>query len=295
MTEFSATAAAMAGFRFIKDRPLTIVIWAAAYVVMLILVVGAFVLVAGAAILPFMNDMQALERDPTALLTSPALWGGLALALVLMVLLSGVVYGALFRAFLRPEEGGLGYFRLGADELRLIGAYLLVTLLSSAVNYGGQFALGLLAQGVGGTGGMLISGLGSLVMFGLAIWLAIRLSLVLPMTFDRRRISLASAWRLTDGQFWDMLGAYILAGLICLAAFVVIAIVVSIVVTAVVASGMSGGGDGLALATAISVGLLVLVAYPLALACFMPAAMAPSAYIYRALSSDPERTAAAFA
>lgn len=54
---------------------------------------------------------------------------------------------------------------------------------------------------------VLVSALG---VFVFLIWLAVRLSLASPLTFDTRRVRVFGSFALTRGRFWSLLGAYLL-------------------------------------------------------------------------------------
>ena len=131
----------------------------------------------------------------------------LVLFLIVVALLS-----AALRLMLRPHEPGLAGLRLGMDELRILGLSLLMTI---AVYFGFVIVVLVLAllfaglaTGLGTVGGAAVVGLAVLAVLGLFIWLQVRLSLVFPLTFIRRKIIIGDSWELTRGRFWTLFGGY---------------------------------------------------------------------------------------
>lgn len=295
MADFSVSDAAFAGFRFIKEKPLTILVWAVAYVVLMVVLFGVFFALAGAAFLPLISNPQAFENNPQQFLQSlPGLFGAIAVFAVVGTLAGGVVYAAVYRAFLRPEEGGLGYFRFGADELRLLGAYFLLLLLYLGVSIVGAVPVAGLAVG-GGEIGQGLSGLLNLVKFCLLAWGAVRLSLALPATFATRRIALGESWRLTKGQFWKLTGAYLLAGAMLFAAYIAVVVLIVGIGGAAFAGLAAGANPAQVLTTSIPLLIALGLVYPVVAPCAMVVMIGPTAFIYRALSADPATTAETFA
>ena len=211
-------------FRLVTERPGAVAVWILVYLV--INVVSLF------AMRP-MLEMQAAAiggGDPKLIMAdfwSTSGWFFLIQFVAMLVFL--ILFAATQRAVLRPQEEGLGFLRFGMDELRIIGLFLLLVLLF----YGGMFLVILLfgavfgvavfaGMGAGGgagaggaaAGAALLMVLAFFLLFGVFIWLWVRLSLAFPMTFLRRRIALGEAWRLTRGYFWTLFGAYIVLAIL---------------------------------------------------------------------------------
>lgn len=253
MADFSATNAAFEGFRLARERPAAIGIWSAFLLVFGVVTTALLIAMAG----PQLAAMATAEpgADPSQMMAS---FGAIGPAYLLILLLSfvayAVLYAAVFRAILRPAEGGVGFLRLGGDELRvglallavigiLFVAYI-VCVLAGAVVFGGAAAA---AAGAGDAGGpmALVAGLiGFVVFVGLfcaLIWLLVRLSLALPATFDRRSIQIASAWRLTKGRFWPLLGAYLLSFVLMIVVYL-LALIVFAAIAALLGGGLAAVG-----------------------------------------------------
>jgi len=200
------------GFRLIRERPVAVVIWAALY-----------------ALLGFGSQMLALRMvaavrvgpgeapDPSAMM---GMFGAMLPIYLLLCLLGIVMLCASYRAVLRPGESGFGYLRIGMDELRMLGLFLIIIVVAIV----GGFILVLLMSMIAG-GLMLAAGNSPLIglvlggglyiaMLGAMIYIYVRLSLMFPLTFARRRISIDGAWALTRGRFWTLFGAYFVIGVI---------------------------------------------------------------------------------
>jgi hypothetical protein len=218
---FSATEAAFEGFRLVKREPKSVLAWAAVQLVFGLALTAVMVSVLGplqAATL----SASGTNPDPVAALQNVGrMFGVLALLTPVYLIYIGVVTGAVYRAVLRPEEKGLARLKLGADELRLVGTWLLMGLLY----FGMAFVLAFVAAFVTSAAGVrspLVSLLPLLVLLVVAL-IGVRLSFAGPMTFAERKIRLLSSWRATKGKFWPLLGCYVLAFIFVLIIYLVLA------------------------------------------------------------------------
>lgn len=257
MREFSAVEAATTGFRLMKERPKTIAAWAGFYLVYMIAVALLVFALLGVGFFNSFDDLAPGETPDLDSLMSGA--GTIILPLLLMIpiafIYSAMQYGAVNRAVLRPEEGGFGFFRLGGDELRLI----LFTLVYGLLAVGAVLALVLVVAILRSVSGVL-AGIGGIAAACGVIYLGVRLSLAMPMTFARRKLNIFGSWELTRGRFWPMLGAYLLSGLFAVAVTIAAVIVILIVGGMFVGSAsisMAGASGGVGSAGAIAVMLFV--------------------------------------
>ena len=116
----SATEAAFEGFRVVRRKPTVVAWWALAY---LVLFAVAFAL-AGPSLIEVMtiaDTMNAANPSPADMQRLGAAYAGLAWLLPAGLLFGAVLNTAIVRAVLRPEEGRLGYLRLGQPATELSG------------------------------------------------------------------------------------------------------------------------------------------------------------------------------
>lgn len=240
MATFSPTDAALEGFRITRERPRVLLVWAVANllisVVMGLMLIGLFG--------PTLAEMEAMSQqgsdDPTEAL---AMLQKLAPLYMLMIpaglLVIAVTSAAVYRVVLRPDDSRFGYLRLGRDELRLALLMLVYLVLAVGFTFVVTLVAGLLAAGagaLGGAAGTLLGVLIGLATLGFIVFVAVRLSLAGPMTFAQRRLRVFESWSVTRGNFWRLLGAYVLA--IVLALIVaLLALVIYVALAAVTVGG----------------------------------------------------------
>lgn len=232
MAEFSATDAAIEGFRLAGRKPAAMLIWSLAW--FLFTVVSGVVLVVLVG-----SEMQSVQQQadvpPTdtaqAMTYMSALLRVEGVRLLLNVPWAAVMACAVYRALLRPSERGLGYLKLGMDELRMIGLALLVGVLSFVLLFVVVFVDVILTALVGGLlgalghsapaggvdpAGFMVGVLGAAAPVAALFWVLVRISLAGPMTFAEKRLRLFQSWKLTRGHFWALFGAYSVATILFL-------------------------------------------------------------------------------
>ncbi|MEN3745721.1 hypothetical protein TPR58_00980 [Sphingomonas sp. HF-S3] len=183
----------------------------------MIAIYAAFGLLLGTSMI-FMPGQAA---DPSAM----GQFGAGALLMILLVyllqfFLSIILINAVYRAMLRPSESSFAFMRIGGDEFRMLGLaviffigivilYLLMLLATMVV----AFVIGAIAGQNTAVAGVLTFVLG-IGFFALWIWVLVRLSLIFPMTFHRRRIAIDEGWALGKGRFWTLFGSYLVVWLL---------------------------------------------------------------------------------
>jgi hypothetical protein len=296
VAEFSASDAAFTGFRIVAQRPWAVGIWAA---LQFVVSLGLNLFVAYSAGSKFAQlaqlSLQPPSQDPTAVLNLFSQVAPTYLVLLIIgLVLNAVLYAAMNRAVLRPSESRFGYLRLASDELRQLGLFAIFTVLALAAYFLMVIAAAIVIVIISLAAGEGVAlGLGLAVLLPAVIcafiFLAVRLSLASPLTFDTHRISIVAAWRITRGRFWRLLGAYLIA-------FALSAIVVVLTFAiALAAVAVAGGGVG-ALGTTFQSGvgspgdiltpgrLAYLAVFAIGQALIWPVTMSPPAAIYRALT-----------
>lgn len=246
---FSATDAALEGFRIVRRNPGAVAAWAVLSLVFNFVMIGAMVTMVG----PAFTEMAAMSR-PGAAAADPAesmamlgsMLGFYAIMIPLALLYTSVFSGAVYRSLVSPEDKAFGYIRLGSDELRLLVVSVAITLLGLvgvvvlSMVLGVVVGLVVAAASAGGTPnlGMTIIGVGLLyiviILAGVAFY--VKFSFAGPMTFVKKRITIFGSWSATKGRFWPLFGCYFLA--------VVLGVVVSMLGMIIgLAALMALGGD----------------------------------------------------
>jgi hypothetical protein len=236
MTDFSATDAAFTGIRFVREHVRTVAIWAG-FQIVISLVLGALFIVGFG---PTFTQMQSLNQpgaapDPAQIM---GLFGRLlpmyAVLLVFSLAFYSVLYAAVSRAVLRPAEEGFAYIRFGMDEARqcLLLLLTIVLVLAAEIVAGVVIAVPAAITAIAAKSFMPLVLFVCCVAAGAAgVWVLVRLSLAVPLTFDSRRVNLFGSWALTRGHFWKMLGTYLLVLGIALVIFILTLIIVVCVAT----------------------------------------------------------------
>lgn len=223
MSEFSPTEAALEGLRISRERPLAVLWWWAAYLVVGVLHIGLastapFSALSGAypELLAASDAARANPGDLAASQHAMAMFGQVLPALTVfaaVALVSQMVFStAVLRAVLRPAEARAGYLRLSMDEVRQLGLALLIFLAVIGYSFLVSLVSGLLLRLLAGVAPAPALGLLTVVILIVAFaYPTVRLSLAPAMTLAEGRISFLRAWTLTKGRFWPLLGAYVLA------------------------------------------------------------------------------------
>lgn len=212
-----------AGIRLVRERPGAVAVWT----LINILFVGA----TQVAMLPMMQlftQTPGSARNPEQMLAAMGPFYGVILVMMIAQI---VLWAAVYRACLRPEESAAAYLRIGGDELRLFAIGLLWAVFSFAILMIGGLVIGagFAASDFGrasSTSSAITTIFGMLgfflIAFVLFVFLGVRLALVWPLAVQRRRILIAEAWRLSRGHFWAMFGSALVVLVILYAASMVV-------------------------------------------------------------------------
>ncbi len=174
---------------------------------------------------------------------------GYLISIVLGVLLWMMFEAANQRRHMRGEEFRL---RLGADEGRVLVvgliwfALIIVIYIAAVVLIIIPSAVTAVATG-GGSGNpalaILVAGIMGLIVFGLAIWIAARLSAAAALTIRDRQIRFFESWRVTKGKSGTLIGAWLLLGLIAALVFFVVYLVFVFMAVSLILPSISAGVD----------------------------------------------------
>ena len=227
MSSFSASDAAVSGFRFITRQPKTVAIWAGVMLAYELLWGGLTVGLASDQLASLRAFSRANGEDSAAawaMLPSASLV--ILFGLLALLVLGALLFTAAYRAFLHPEERHrFGYIRFGRDELR----FAVLIALWVALSVGGSFVIAFVTGLLAALGAALPAVLKFIYVLALTvgalcafIYPLVRLSLSMPMTMADRHIRLLESWKLTRGRFWPLFWSYFLAALLIALLFVVV-------------------------------------------------------------------------
>jgi hypothetical protein len=195
------------GFRLIRERPGAMLIWTIIQLAVAIATSFATMAILQAGVDATLNGESAQSVQLNAALQS-LLVGLVGLAI------STILYAAVQRAILRPDEGGPGWLRLGMDEVRLF-LLLLLCLLVFLVS---ALVVGLFLSAVLAAAGTVTATLVIYVVLGIAgAFFGTKVSLIFPLTLQRSAFAIGEGTSLSRGHFWTLFGAYFLVFLIMLA------------------------------------------------------------------------------
>ena len=215
MTDYSIGDVGTAGFRLIGRKPLTVAAWGLFIFIFLALPVAMVLATVGPNFADMMHEIKAAaaageEPDFHDMARMQSGWFMInPLINLLSIVGRAVLTAAVFRAVLEPKRSAFAYLRLGAQELwiglvLIVEAILLVTAICVAIIpvavvagiLGASHEVGA-AVAVGFAGGLAI-------LVGM-IWLVLRFSMALPLSFVERRFALFESWNFTKGATGNLL------------------------------------------------------------------------------------------
>jgi hypothetical protein len=248
MGEIDIIDAATAGLRLMARRPLSVLIWGLS---MTVLVALLFALFGGGLAASIGSLVAAGGAQPTPQQILGLVFSAFGLIFLLAVggeLLALVLRAAAIRAELEPEHGAFAYMRFGDQELWLLATSFVFWLVLFGANFVMSIPLTLftMASAIGaaasaqqggapnfgafaGMAGLRV--FGQLIIAGVSIWLWLRLSLGVVMTFRERQFRLFESWAVTRGHVLRMFLAMLLVWVMLMALYLVL------VIMAVVAFG----------------------------------------------------------
>lgn len=201
---FSPTDAAFEGFRVTRRAPVAVLIWIGLY---LAFSLGTLFLLGG-SLAQLIVLAQALDANVEPSVEELGAFFGMfmgfmALALPVSILMQSMLYCAMTRAVVLPEQRGFGYLKISRDELNVIIALFALWIMAVVV-FGVTMIIfgvitGILAGAAGDAGGWAALVLFLALLIG-GIYLALRFAFIVPMTVDHRAIRIFESWKATRGQ-----------------------------------------------------------------------------------------------
>lgn len=280
MNQFSASEAALEGFRLIRSRPGTILAWAGVYFVGLLLVSGLMGVALGPAFVEAMRNSDSSEKVDAMSAMLLHSWPAFLLVLLVVATLMSVVIAGIYRLVMRPDEPGFAHLRLGRDEFRLTAVNLVLFTVGFVCLLAALAAMGVVTASGSPLAYVLVA-----VVIALTAWLGARLSMVTPMTFDTHRTAFRASWRLTRGRMWPLLGMMVLAAIFYLMIWLTLSLA-SLTIVAV-AGGVEAFEGGRVNAAALAGGVLTLVLQFLSYVLQIVMIYAPFAVAYRQITGQP--------
>lgn len=282
MIRFSASEAALEGFRLTRERPGTIFGWGVFYAVC-VFIIGRLMLVSLDPQLVELTRKKGLEQQDidhiSGLLAQS--WPAFLLVLVLLCALYSVLMGGIYRLVLRPGEKGFLHLRFGKDEVRLTVVNLLLIAVGMIFLTAELAAVAAADQQAG-----IAAEVAAFVLPLVTVWLGVRLSLATPMSFALHKLAIRDAWAASHGRFWSLFGMIILAVIF----YVMVWLLISIIGFALI--GLAGGAQALDniqnLTGAAIVGVALYVFLQLILQVIQVVMLyAPFAVAYQQVHGDP--------
>lgn len=237
--KFGPTDAVFEGFRITRQKPV-LLLWLGLVYAVISAITVALAYQSFVELMGFVATIQAGQEPDEAL--AMQLLGAygrvIAVALPLSLVASAIIWPAIVRSVLTPEDSRFGYLRLGRDELNTF-----VVVLALSLVWGAALVLAGAIVGLAALAGVAFAVLtGLLVFFGLvafALWFGVKFSLAVPITVAEKRIAIMDSFRMTKGHFWPLLGMAFLAGILSFGVNLLVNII------AMPFAAISGGGFGL--------------------------------------------------
>ncbi len=237
--KFGPTDAVFEGFRITRQKPV-LLLWLGLVYAVISAITVALAYQSFVELMGFVATIQAGQEPDEAL--AMQLLGAygrvIAVALPLSLVASAIIWPAIVRSVLTPEDSRFGYLRLSRDELNTFVVVLALSMVWVAALVLAGAIVGLAA--LAGVAFAVLTGL--LVFFGLvafALWFGVKFSLAVPITVAEKRIAIMDSFRMTKGHFWPLLGMAFLAGILSFGVNLLVNII------AMPFAAISGGGFGL--------------------------------------------------
>lgn len=199
------------GFRLVRERPGAMLIWT---LIQLAATIGTSFWMA--ALVQNLFDAAMVGEASLESLQSSFLLQSLLVGIVSTVV-SMVLYAAVHRAIIQPTEGGPGWLKLGMDEVRYFLLLVLCALIFGVAVVIMSVFLALFIPVAGPAGSPLMQILIIAVAFVVISYFGTKLSLCFPLTLKEETFAVGAGWRLSNGRFWTLFGAYFIIFLILLA------------------------------------------------------------------------------
>ncbi len=244
MNEISVGAALGEGFGLIRRRPLSVLTWGGLQVVLTLAAWSLYGPVYFAFLARSVAGGAAASQDPAFMAQMMQMQGLSLLTGLASMAVTIVVYCAVFRAVLHPEQNRFAYLRVGAAELFLgvvaIAAYIAFIVALIVVMIPTAIIVGVLAGTHNPAAAVIVGVIVGVLAFVGTIYVGLRFSFVGPMMVQDNTFRLMESWNLTRGR----VGALLAIGLCLILLFLVLEVVVVVALIAVGGAALGLGGAG---------------------------------------------------
>ncbi len=287
MAGFSVSDAALEGIRLTREKPRIVLLWGLYYIAFIVVMGVIAYLTLGPHMSDLLTRMSSPPKDPAAAerLIATVL-PFLDIAGPVSLVFQAMFTAAIYRRVLRPDDGRAG-LRLGMDELRQLAVIALFGLvlmgLLSILTMVDFITAGLPDNQLS----VLFSALLRVAGLCAAVVLLVRLSLVGAASFAQHRLAILQGWRLSQGQVWRLLGAYLLATVLAVVVWFLMQFLLGLLfvvlhgATGLAPTGPQGGGPAAMIAFVVLEAFASLVA-----TCAYVILLAPPAAAYAALAGE---------
>jgi hypothetical protein len=293
---FSIEAALKTGFGLLRREWRAALAWGAIYIAV---IMAVQLLMVGPA---FLSTLAGSEPDPEAMsqamsesLKSGA-WPLVILGYLLIMVTAFVLYGAIARAQLRPEERGRLYIRFSRQELWMGLSTLVLWLILVPVMIVVAFGVMSVVGSLGGDGdvGLLVWVLSGIPLGVGCLYVLMRLSLTWLIAWDEARFVLFDSWRMTRGHGWRLVLLYL--ALMFLVLIMSIGVLLALLAVGLVLGLAAKLLGPLSIILSVVGALTAIVAYVGMMALFLVIAISPWIEAYRGIraaqTAEPEPEAA---
>ncbi len=245
MNDISVGACLGEGFSLIRRRPLSVLSWGGVQLLLTAITWSLY----GPVYMGFIGRMAASGGKPPgqdpALLAQMMQMQGLGLLVGIAGLaVSIVIYCAVFRAVLHPEQSRFAYMRLGMAELFLgvfaIAGYIAFVIALFIVMIPSAIVVGILVGTHNTAAAVIVGLLIGIAAFVASIYIGLRFSLVGPMMVQDNSFKLTESWTLTRGKVGSLFAIAICLILLILVFEIVFGVLLFAVGAAALGS-MAGG------------------------------------------------------
>ncbi len=246
MNEISVSAALGEGFALIRRRPSSVLTWGGLHALLTLVAWSLY----GPVYLAFLSRSvaggAAASQDPAFMAQMMQMQGLSLLTGLAGMAVTIVIYCAVFRAVLHPEQSRFAYLRVGAAELFLgvvaIAAYIAFIVALIVVMIPTAIIVGVLAGTHNPAAAVIVGVIVAILAFVATIYVGLRFSFAGPMMVQDNTFRLMESWTLTRGR----VGPLLAIGLCLILLLLVLEVIFVAILLVAGAAALGVGAGGLA-------------------------------------------------